>query len=139
MRNRIFALCGIVSIAAVILVACGGNGGAEVPVPSQANTPAPVSTSPSEGDVVIVEVILDEEPFVFSPADFTFKSGQTYQLVLTSVRDFHSFTVSELGLDLFVNGGETVTHTFTPTQVGEFSLICLPHEALGMVGTVAVE
>ena len=38
-----------------------------------------------------------------------------------------------------VEGGETVFFEFTFDEAGEYGLICTPHEAEGMVGTIIVE
>ena len=36
-------------------------------------------------------------------------------------------------------GGETETVEFTFDAAGEFALVCLPHQGLGMVGTITVQ
>jgi plastocyanin len=51
---------------------------------------------------------------------------------------FHTFTVEALGIDVEVNGSETVDFSFTFDTAGTYEVICIPHEALGMVGTITV-
>jgi plastocyanin len=74
----------------------------------------------------------------FEPMDFTFSVGQTVKFILTSENEFHTFTVDALGIDQNVDVGETaeITHTFT--EAGSFDLICIPHQFVGMVGTISV-
>ena len=85
-----------------------------------------------------VQVALEEDPYRFEPSEFTCEAGETLTLVLTGDREFHTFTIDELGIDIFVNAGETITQEITCDKPGTFKLICIPHEALGMVGTVTV-
>ena len=64
--------------------------------------------------------------YLFGPADLTFSVGDTITLELTSEGEFHTFTVDDLGIDVGVDPGSTKT------------LICVPLEVLGMVGTITV-
>ena len=74
----------------------------------------------------------------FDPSQLTFKVGECVNFTLTPETEFHTFTVDELGLDVEANGGETVTFSFEFDAAGTFELICIPHQFLGMVGTIAV-
>lgn len=76
--------------------------------------------------------------YVFDPADIAFSSGETVTLALTSEREFHTFTVPELDIDIAVDAGETKAVVLTFDEPGSYQLICIPHEALGMVGTITV-
>lgn len=76
--------------------------------------------------------------YTFEPAEFRFQQGETVTFVLNAQTEFHTFTVDDLGIDVAVNGGTTQRLTFTFDNAGMFSLICIPHEALGMVGTIIV-
>ena len=78
-------------------------------------------------------------PFLFDPADVTFDVGETVIFTFVGEAVFHTFTVQELGIDVDVNGGETVTFQHTFDTPGTFTLICIPHQALGMVGTITVQ
>lgn len=75
---------------------------------------------------------------VFDPADLEFSSGETVTIALTSEREFHTFTVAELDIDIAVNAGETKAFVVTFDEPGSYRLICIPHEALGMTGTITV-
>lgn len=53
--------------------------------------------------------------------------------------EFHTFTVDDLGIDMELDSGETKTLTYTFDKAGVYKLICIPHEALGMVGEIVVQ
>lgn len=74
----------------------------------------------------------------FSPSDFVFETGETVRFRLAAESEFHTFTVPDLGIDEMVNARETRFLDATFDRPGEYALICVPHEALGMVGTIAV-
>ena len=78
-------------------------------------------------------------PFTFEPADLTFSVGETVTLELRSETQFHTFTVGDLDIDVEVDGGTTETFPFTFDKPGTFKLICIPHEGLGMTGTITVK
>ena len=67
---------------------------------------------------------------VFEPDTLDFEVGKTYTL--------NTFTVAELDIDVLLLAGQAVEQTVTFDKAGTFTLVCLPHEALGMVGTVTV-
>lgn len=58
---------------------------------------------------------------------------------LSAETDFHTFTIDDLGIDVEVDGGTTQTLTFTFDKTATFDLICIPHQALEMVGTITVQ
>ena len=76
--------------------------------------------------------------YAFDPSELTFNVGETVTLVLKSETQFHTFTVEELGIDVDVDGGETGSFDFTFDEPGTYTLICVPHQALGMIGTITV-
>ena len=67
------------------------------------------------------------------------KAGESVSYTLKGETEFHTFTIAAFGIDEPVGAGETVTGCFTFSEPGEYELICVPHEALGMVGTIVVE
>ena len=77
--------------------------------------------------------------YAFDTSELNFGVGETVTLVLTSETQFHTFTVEALGIDIDVDGGTSETLTFIFDQPGTFQLICVPHEALGMTGTITVK
>jgi plastocyanin len=77
--------------------------------------------------------------YAFDPDGLTFSTGDCVEITIEAETEFHTFTVGDLGIDQSADGGETVTFTFTFAEAGEFGLICVPHESLGMVGTITVQ
>lgn len=146
---RIMATLMIIS-AVALLAACSGGSAAEPKAPEPTSPPAvvapttppaPVDTSPPADDVEKVSL---QDPsgsgaYLFGPTELTFGVGETVTLQLTSEGEFHTFTVDDLGIDVGVDPGATETLTFTFDRAGTFELICIPHEALGMVGTITVQ
>jgi plastocyanin len=78
-------------------------------------------------------------PFVFTPVDYEFGVGETVNFTFTAESQFHTFTVNDLGIDVAVDGGKTVDFSHTFDKAGTYKLICIPHEALGMAGTITVK
>ena len=77
--------------------------------------------------------------YAFSPKDLAFSVGDCVQFTITAETELHTFTVDDLGIDRSLDVGETITFTFTFDQPGVFKLVCIPHEANGMVGTITVQ
>ena len=71
------------------------------------------------------------EPLVFTV-------GQVVNFTLESETEFHTFTVDDLNIDVPADAGEKVEFYFEFTEPGRYDLICVPHEAEGMVGTITV-
>ena len=151
-------------VAALALVAaCGGDvppkgdhdavKAAPIPASQQPSSAppaaAPAATAPvaaessassaSAGTEVIVELKDEGGDYAFAPAELAFSVGETVTFKMTSQNEFHSFTVDDLGIDMEVEAGETGTLNFTFDKAGTYELICIPHESLGMVGTITVQ
>ena len=143
-KNLILLLSALVALT-FTAVACGGGDDPE-PTPrpkatAAKPTAAPSGTAPSrDPNVVMVE---NQDPggtgeYKFVPKDFTFKVGDTITFEMSGETEFHTFTVDELGIDEVVDGGEEVTFEVTFDRPGEFELICITHQAFGMIGTITV-
>ena len=95
------------------------------------------------GDGIVCVTLKDPggpgSEYAFDTSELNFGVGETVTLVLTSETQFHTFTVEALGIDIDVDGGTSETLTFIFDQPGTFQLICVPHEALGMTGTITVK
>ena len=131
-----------VGVLLALSVVAAGCGGGEEATPTQA--PATTATPTTSAGVTepmgeVVNVQLTENPFTFNPADLTFEVGKAYTLSFQEPGEFHTFTVAELGISIFINAGETISNPVTFDQVGTFKLICVPHEGTGMVGTITVQ
>ncbi len=146
MRNSklLGLLVGLLGI--LFIVACGG-GSEAAPTPTKAAAaPAATPTTASATESAtstgatgeVITVLHGENPYVFEPANLELKAGKAYTLDFSVPAEFHTFTVADLGIDVFINGGEKVTYNLTVDKIGEFELICVPHMTMGMVGTVKV-
>lgn len=76
--------------------------------------------------------------YIFDPSELSFKKGECVSFTFTSETEFHTFTVEGLDLDVSVDGGASENVAFTFDAAGEYELVCVPHELLGMVGTITV-
>lgn len=125
------------------LVACGG-GSESKPAPTAtkaaptATKAAPTATTaPSTGGAVL-NVSVRENPYVFDPTTLNLTNGKTYSLEIPAPKEFHTFTIDELGINIYITPGTAVKQDITPNKVGTFTLKCMPHESLGMKATVTV-
>ncbi len=139
----------------VALAACGGGDSPDptatptqaasppAPTPAPATAPAPAAPAAPAAPTGAAVTVLNKDnggrgPFEFAPTELTFDAGQTVSFAIVGESTFHTFTVEALGIDVEVNGSETVDFSFTFDTAGTYEVICIPHEALGMVGTITV-
>ena len=118
------------------------------PLPSSSVASAPMSTSKSDNNQSAssgLEIAVGmQDPggtgeYLYSPANHKFKVGDEITFVLTSETEFHSFTIDDLNIDKSVDAGEEQRVTITFDKAGTYTIICIPHETLGMVGEITVE
>lgn len=76
--------------------------------------------------------------YAYSPSEMTFSAGETVTFTMTSETEFHTFEVDDLDIYWEVDAGDTQTRTFTFDSPGTYELICTPHNAQGMIGTITV-
>ena len=143
MRIKTASILGLLIAASLIATGASGCGGGS-PEPTSTPTPPPAtptptpSAAPTQPDGELLSVVHGEDPYVFIPDTLDLELGKTYTLDFNVPTEFHTFTLSELGIDIFINAGEKVTEDITINQVGVFELVCTPHSTLGMVGEVIV-
>ena len=155
--RRLIPLTVLVVFAAMAALACGGDE-EQAPAASRPSPPPPPSASapaapvppapsgsgpgPGSGSATEVTVKLNDSrgrgPFAFDPVNLSFGAGESVSFTFVGESQFHTFTVEELGIDVDVGGGETVSFRHTFNTPGTYELICVPHRALGMVGTITV-
>lgn len=137
-------------LATLALAACGGGDAADDSARSDAaastessstETGTDSGSTPGDADSVVVTA---QDPsgtgeYKFADSEFTFSVGEKVQFKITSESEFHTFTVDDLGIDVAIDAGDTETLTFTFDKAGEYELTCIPHEALGMKGTITVK
>ena len=143
---RLLSIC-ILSISLVLLAAsCGGGGGDPTATPKLAPTKAPVAaptdtpatSGGSGGSGTPISVEMFSNPYKYSSSEFSLNLGETYSLTLVGDAEFHTFSVSELWGDIYVNPNKTVKQDITPSSAGTFKLYCIPHETTGMLGEITV-
>ena len=76
--------------------------------------------------------------YKYDPSELSFSVGETVTFSLTSETEFHTFEVDDLDIYVEVEAGDTVTYTFTFDDAGTYELVCTPHSAQGMIGTIVV-
>ncbi len=140
--------------AAVLVVACGGNGGEPeaAPAPTQAQqvetkplvrgTPTLAPPLPDTGDKVVVE-IKNLDPggsgqYVFDPSDVTVYIGETVVLQLSGETERHSFVIDEFEIDEEYDPGESTTVELQFNTAGTFRMYCRIHQDKGLEGTFTV-
>lgn len=156
MFKRLVTLAALTGAALMFSAACGGGDEAPAaPAPERASPPIPppgttasassasaAASGPVAGGTEVF-VGLDDAggrgPFVFTPPDLEFSVGEAVNFSFESESQFHTFTISELGIDVGVDGGDIADFSFTFDSPGTYPIICIPHEALGMVGTLTVQ
>lgn len=149
--KRLVTIALVMVGALVVLAACGGDADtpplATQPASPPIPPPAPIATpTPPNGPngppppprTVELRDNGGLGPFEFDPLDFEFNAGEAVNFIFTSESQLHTFTVGDLGIDVAVAGGEVVEFPFRFDKPGTYELICIPHEALGMVGTITV-
>ena len=107
-------------------------------VSSAASAAKAESSVPADRELDVVLMDANSE-YKFNPEQLTFTVGETVKLNLTSQSEFHSFTVDDLDMDIEVEAETTESITFTFDKPGTYDVICIPHESLGMVGTIVVQ
>ena len=119
---------------------------ASPPIPPPAPTVAPNDTNGDATEVLVgtpLTIRLNDNggagPFSYDPLDLTFSNGEIVNFTLIGEAAFHTFTVSDLDIDVEIEAGETVGLDLVFDVPGTYELICIPHEALGMAGTITVQ
>ena len=119
------------SSSAPALPAASSASSAKTASKAEASTPAD-----RELEVSLMDA---NSEYKFNPEQLTFTVGETVKLNLTSQSEFHSFTVDDLDIDVEVEAETTESLTFTFDKPGTYDIICIPHESLGMIGTIVVQ
>ena len=145
----------LVAAVAIVAVACGkpAPSGPSMTIIQRASPPIPApapTTAPGEdadmgpeidGTKVAVQMVDNGGvgPFAYDPIDFNFSVGEGVNFTFFAEAAFHTFTVNDLDINVEVNAGETSGLDFIFEEPGTYALVCVPHEALGMTGTIIVQ
>ncbi len=155
-QRSLLALASVCAILMLGLIACGQPTPEPPPpttVPRTSPPPPPpaptvaVSTDASSSGQaagggtpfdVNLEDIGGSGEYKYDPSEMSFSAGETVTFTMTSETEFHTFEVDDLDIYVEVDAGDTVTYTFTFDDAGTYELICTPHSAQGMIGTITV-
>jgi heme/copper-type cytochrome/quinol oxidase subunit 2 len=112
------------------------------PMPSSAmeesSSVAPAPT-PAPGARTINITVTD---FAFTPAMITVKKGEKITLKITGEEGMHGFAIADLGINVSIAPGQTVTVELPTDKAGTFSFRCSIPCGSGhrdMKGTIVVE
>ena len=84
------------------------------------------------------EVTVRMEDNFFAPADITVEPGTTVTWVQSGNNGHTTTSYDGLWDSGMIAGGSDGSFSFTFDEPGTFDYYCIPHEQLGMVGTVTV-
>lgn len=84
------------------------------------------------------EVTVKMEDNFFDPANITIEPGTTVTWVQSGNHPHTTTSYDDLWDSGFIAGGSGGTFSFTFDEPGTYDYFCIPHEALGMVGSVTV-
>ena len=145
----------LVATIAIAAIACGQAAPTEpsVTIIQRASPPipAPAPTKSPDLDALAAEAIVGTPvtvnmidnggagPMLYDPVDFAFAVGEGVNFTFIAEAAFHTFTINDLDINVEVNAGETVGFDYVFEEPGTYDLVCVPHEALGMVGTITVQ
>ena len=143
MSKQILAIALLATIG-LVAAACGASDTPTPPLTAATATPTPTSP-PVSSDVR--EITVTTEDFFFDPSGINLTPGEKVKFTVTNpTSEFHTFTIAltsgkdQILLDLPIIGGETQSAEFTvPPGFASLYLFCIPHESIGMVGSVNVE
>jgi plastocyanin len=143
MKKAIYIIAGVflALVVGVILFMRKPQTGSQV---TTSPSPTPVATNegqPSEVGVREIEVIGTE--YAFSPVTLSLTKGQKVKLTFKNMgRMPHNFVIEELGINTkTIQGGQSDTVEFTPSEVGIFAFYCSisNHRQMGMEGSLEVK
>ncbi len=122
---------GIVILAVIgVLVFSGGSKtvqpttiqATEQPVSSVVSSVSTIPTTSVQGIAKTIKVKAVQ--FSFDPSIITVNQGDVVTIELTSFDVAHGISISEFGVDIKADAGQTVSGTFTASQKGTFPFSC---------------
>jgi len=159
----------MVTGAAIVLGACGGDGAAKDEAAAAADSAVTAATTIPQapaatgaqitGATVEVKMIGDGQGYRFEPAEITLKAGDGIKFTMVSGGPhnvaFDPATISaeakaalatnmpeqqgELSGKMLLNAGESYTVSFANVPAGTYDFHCTPHLAMNMKGKVTVQ
>ena len=98
----------------------------------------PTPPAPVPEGAIVIDLKTTSQPYTFEPTEFALKAGQSYVFDIVGDAEFHTFTVPKLDMDVYIDVNASLPLELKVDTPGTYELICVPHEALGMVGTITV-
>jgi plastocyanin len=91
-----------------------------------------------EATPALGDIALSTQDMEFMPATITAPSGEITVFVHNQDNVLHTLTIDELGVDLLIPANTKANVTFN-AEPGTYEIVCVPHEGMGMTGTLKVE
>ncbi len=91
---------------------------------AMAQTGSPAAASKASPVAGLRTVHIDVESWNFSPNIIKAKKGEKVKLELTGISGIHSFTASDLGLNVHIEPGQTTTVDLPTDKTGNFEAAC---------------
>lgn len=158
MRNFVAGL-------ALFAIACGGSEAAEDHGDEAAasSTPAATAAAPASaegtGTVHEVQMVLQDGAYKFIPENLTIKVGDTVRWTNVSggphnvrfyddqvpegahevLNNIMPNRIGDLNGQMLTAPNATYEVVFAGAPTGEYGYVCLPHEPMGMTGTLVIE
>lgn len=89
--------------------------------PAQAASSKPAVTAPATGSRTVLMTVTN---FKFEPAQITVKKGEKIKLQVTAIEGTHGLAIPDLGVNVSVAPGQTVTIDIPTMKTGTFSFFC---------------
>ncbi|MCC7076535.1 MAG: cupredoxin domain-containing protein [Acidimicrobiia bacterium] len=142
-RSSSLFLAALVAVAGLAFTACGGGTG-DSPDTTQGGGSTTTMGGHANGNTLhVIGTDKNGADNKFDPKELDLKAGETYTVEFENTGSVaHTFTIKDWDVDTgLVNPGDTEEVEFTvPADAASKSIkfVCIPHEALGMVGTINV-
>ena len=135
--SAVLALTTAVALSACTEADNGNNTLANDPTtaPPSSAVGGPQSTAPAPAGG---EIELEAKDNEFVPLEITAKAGDIRIVMENTGVAAHTFTNSDLGVDVNADGGKSATIDLKDVKPGKYHFICKYHESLKMVGELKV-
>ena len=118
-------------LAVFLLAACGGDSSDSAPADQASPTPESASIGTAPEGVTVIDVVAAFVEPRYQPDPIVVKLGKPVQFRITSVDTRHTFTITELDVDVQVTqrliGDTAVSEVITPQQTGTLLIWCRIH------------
>jgi plastocyanin len=106
--------------------------------PSAVGAPQSTGPAPTGGQTAGGKIPLEAKDNVFAPTTIEAKAGDVVIEMKNTGALPHTFTNTDLKVDVNANGGQTADVELKGLKAGTYKFICKYHETIGMVGELKV-